>query len=180
MIMKSANSISVLRIVFLAFIFLGTMSLGEAYGQGSPVYLGEHCWEGGGGFLRIGLTHQGDGHVIGGGLASDAGADWAVDGSLELVGDNLLLTHTESATLVGGTYVFSRVGNTVLDFETLNGTSHFMDMTWENNTCTLDHYSFDVTYVDCESGLPSEAADKREELKRLLRIYSTKPEENRD
>lgn len=150
--MNLVKKITLLGIVLVAFVVFSAMNASEAYGQGSSVYLGEHCWEGGDGFIRIGMTHMGDGHVIGGGLATVTGADWAINGNLELVGDNVLLTHTESATLYGGTHVFSRVGNTVLDFETLNGTSHFMEMHWENNVCSLEYDFFDITYVDCETG----------------------------
>lgn len=174
--MCSIKKITSLSFVIVIFVGFGMTNVDKAYGQASPVYLGEHCWEGGGGFLRIGLTHQGEGHVIGNGLASQAPYDWAVNGSLEVVGSNLLLTHTESATFEGGAYMFSRVGNTVLDFETLDGTAYFMEMNWENDVCSLDHYSFDITYVDCETGLSSGAVDKREELIRALRLYSTSSE----
>ncbi len=178
--MKSVKKISLPVLAFMAFVVFTTMNVGEAYGQGTPVYLGEHCWEGGGGFLRLGLTHMGDRHVSFGGLVTDDLSNWAINGNLEVVGNSILVTSTEATTSLGSSQMMSRVAEAVLDLATLDGTASFMEMTWEGGVGYLDHYSFDITYVNCGTGLPSDGVDKRDELIRFLSKYSTTPEENQE
>jgi hypothetical protein len=178
--MYSVKKITLLGIVIVMSVSFSMMNVDRAYGQGSPVYLGEYCWEGGGGFIRVGLTHMGEGHISVCGTASQTSFEWAVTGNLEVVGSIVLGTSTEAGTLYGGTYMFSRISDIVLDLSTLNGTANFMVMTWDDEVCSLDHYSFDLTYVDCETELSSDGVDKREELIRFLRLYSRTPEENLD
>jgi hypothetical protein len=153
------------------------MDVGNVYGQRSSVYLGEHCWEGGGGFLRMGLTHMGDGHVSFCGLVTETPAPWTMIGNLEVVDNSVLVTSTESATLYGGTIMFSRVADATLDLSTLDGTAHFLETTWDGVDITLEHYSFDITYVDCGLDQSSNEVDRREELIRFLSKYSTTPKE---
>jgi hypothetical protein len=165
----------IIVLCFITSVGFGTMAVDNAYGQRGPVYLGEHCWEGGGGFLTLGLTHMGDGHVSFCGLASEDPFNWAMNGNLEVVGNSVVATSTEAATLLGGTYMFSRVGDVTLDLSTLDGTANFMDATWDGGVITLEHYSIDITYVDCGSDQSSEGVDKREELIRFLRKFATTP-----
>jgi hypothetical protein len=175
--MNMVKKISLLSLVVTLTVCFSIMNVDNAYGQGSPVYIGEYCWEGGGGFLRMGLTHMGGGHVSFSGLVTMAPNDWAMNGNLEIVGNSVLVTATESAALLGGTYVFSRVSNATLDLSTLDGTGHFMDMTWDGAEPFLDYYTIDLTYVDCGSDQSSDGVGKKEELIRFLRKYSSTPEE---
>jgi hypothetical protein len=178
--MKSVKVITYLYLVIAVFTGYSMINVDNAYGQGSPVYLGEHCWEGGGGFITMGLTHMGDRHLSFCGLVTETEVPWAINGSFEVVGNSVLITSTESATLSGGTIVFARIADATLDLSTLNGTAHFMEMAWAGGDPFLEYYSFDITYVDCGTGLPSDGVDKRDELIRFLSKYSTTPEENQE
>ena len=73
--------------------------------------------------------------------------------------------------------MFSRVADATLDLSTMDGTANFIEMNWDGGVISLDHYSIDLTYVDCDSYQSSDGVDKREELIRFLRMYSTTPEE---
>ncbi len=174
--MYSIKKITSFSFVIVIFVGFGMINVDEAYGQGTPVYLGEHCWEGGGGFLRLGLTHMGDRHASFGGLVTNDLSNWAINGNLEVVGNSILVTSTEATTSLGSPQMMSRVAEAVLDLATLDGTASFMEMTWEGGVGYLDHYSFDIIYVDCDTDMSQEGVDKREELIRFLRLYSTSSE----
>ena len=73
-----------------------------------------------------------------------------------------------------------RVGQGVLDIDTLDGTAHLMDMTWEDGVSSLVHETDALYSVECDPGLVSDGVDKREELKRILRSFVTSQEENQD
>jgi hypothetical protein len=157
-----------------------TMNVDNVYGQGSPVYFGEHCWEGGGGVLTLGMTHMGDGHISFCGLATRDPYEWAINGNLEVVGNSVVMTSTEAATLLGGNFMFSRIADAALDLSTMDGTANFMEMNWNDGIISFDHYSIDLTYIDCGSDQSSDGVDKREELIKFLRMYSTTPEDSLD
>jgi len=177
--MNSIKRITLLGFVVVALVGFTTMNVDRAYGEGSPVYLGEHCWEGGGGFITLGLTHMGDGHVSFCGR-SGMTSDWTINGNLEVVGNSLLITSTESGIFFGGAFVFNRVGTTILDLSTLDGMVYLIETNWEGGVISQDQYSFAVAYVDCGLDQSSGGVDKREELIRFLRMYSTTPEEQLD
>jgi hypothetical protein len=174
--MYSVKKITLLGIVLVMSVSFSMMNVDRAYGQGSPVYLGEHCWEGGGGFITLGVTHMGDGHVSFCGLSED----WTINGNLEVVGSSALITSTESGMFLGGAIVFSRIATATLDLSTLDGMAYFIETICENGVVTHDNYSFSLSYVDCGSDQSSNGVDKREELIRFLRTFATTPEENLD
>lgn len=174
--MHSVQKMTLLGLVMVVSVGFSMMNVDEAYGQNTPRYIGEYCWLADGGFLRLGLTHQGDGHVSFAGLVTSAPYEWPMNGNLEVVGNEVLVTSTEALALGGGTSMMARVAEAVLDLTTLNGTAYVMEMSWDGIVCSLNHYEMALTYVPCETDESSEGADKREELIRFLRRYSTTPE----
>jgi hypothetical protein len=175
--MHSIQKITLLGLVMVVSVGFSMMNVDEAYAQHNPRYIGEHCWVADSGLLRLGLTHQGDGHVSFCGLATWPPYDWAMNGNLEVVGDEVLVTSTEAVTMDGGTFMIARVAEAVLDLTTLNGTARFMEMNWDGTVCNLDHYEMPLTYMPCDRDEASDFSHKREELVRFLRSISQENEE---
>jgi hypothetical protein len=157
-----------------------TINVDNAYCVKHPVYLGEYCWQAEDGFLRIGITHMGDKHLFGCGSATGPAYKFAINGNFEVDGSSVLLTFTDSASFYEDTFMQSRVGNAILDIDTLDGKANFMVMKWENEACSLEHYSMDVTSVPCDGSQSRDGVDKIEKLKTLLKSFVTTPEEKQD
>ena len=169
--MYRANKIALLGLVIVVSVGFSMMNVDKAYG--APRYLGEHCWEGGGAVMKLGMTLMGDGHVsFCGSSTCPLWGEYAISGNLEVVGNQVVATGTGAATSYGAATMMARVSQTILDFATLNGMMYIMDMTWDGTVCSLEHYSTPIYYVPCETDGSQDGADKKEELIRFLRSIS--------
>jgi len=158
-----------------------TMNVDKAYCAGNPVYLGEYCWDtSSGGFLRVGITHMGDRHFTFCGTVSQDLGERTINGNLEVIGSNAVITFTDAETFNGDTTMTARVGDAILDISTLDGTAGIMVMRWEGDVTSITHETEVMFSVDCETNQSPGNVDKREELKTILRTFATKPEENLD
>jgi len=161
----------------ITFAGFSSTNVDNAYCADGPLYIGEYCWETESSFVRLGFTLMGDRHFTCCGIAEQLGIEWAVNGNLEVVGDSVVMTITGAEVLDGGMTMYSTVSHVILDISTLNGTSNNMDMIWENGVCSLDHNSVILYSVSCGKSVSPDGVDKREELIRLLKKYSSTPEE---
>jgi hypothetical protein len=106
-------------------IVIGVVLLGVFLSGGlTPVqaadYLGEFCWQGGGGgTARLAVTHMGGGHFLLNGKLIGIVTEPAV-GSAEVLGNNVYITLTTTGSDVIDTW--ASFGRVVLDLATLNGT----------------------------------------------------------
>lgn len=177
--MKKTGNFASIILCVVALVGFNSIDVENAYCADGPRYLGEYCWlTESGAILRVGITHMGDGHYSGCGTASQAGLEWNINGNLELIGDNVIVTFTDAMTYDGGTTMMGRVGDAVLDFPTLDGTANFMEMRWEDGVTSVNHTTEDLISVDCDPDLSQDGLDKREELIRLLKAYSKTAEES--
>ena len=119
---------------YTAILFLCVFVLGitTAQAKSKSNYLGESCWltddEGKLGFLRLGITNEGDDHYSVNGLQfeRDIGEEFEVDGvvngNMEIIGDERIMTLTVSTT--DGPFIVYSVLNLRLDGATLDGTGY--------------------------------------------------------
>jgi hypothetical protein len=177
--MKKTRNFTSFVLCAVAFVGFSTIEVENAYCSDGPTYIGEYCWlTESGASLRIGITLVGDGHFSACGTASQAGLEWNINGNLELIGGNVVITFTDAVTYDGGATMMSRVGDAVLDLSTLDGTANFLEMRWEAGVTSVNHYSEGLTSVDCDPDLPQDGLDMREELIRFLKTYSKTTEES--
>jgi len=157
------------------------MNVDNAYCAGNPVYLGEFCWDtSSGGFLRVGITHMGDRHLAFCGTISQDFVERTINGNLEVIGNNAVITFTDAETFSGGTVMTARVGDAILDISTLDGTAGIMVMRWEGGVASIDHDTDALFSVNCATSQSPDGVDKREELKRILKAFAATPEEDLD
>jgi hypothetical protein len=170
---------SVRTALFVLMVTAVTMiPFGNACGQGTPLYIGEYCWEGDDdSFTRIGITLMGEGHFLFSGTVTDPGSgnNFPVHGNIEIDGTNVIMAAVASLTQNGT--VVSSVGNIVLDISTLDGTSDMIHQRYEGGLIILGHEAHDLYSVSCDGSAAADGIDKREELKKLLKKYSTLSDE---
>ena len=171
--MKRTRHFASLILCVVAFAGFSMIDTQNAYCADGPTYLGEYCWlTDSGAILRIGITLVGDGHFLGSGTASQSGLEWNINGNLELIGGDVVITFTDALTISETNFMMSRVGDAVLDISTLDGTANFLEMNWENGVTSVTHFTDGLTSVECDVSSSQDGVDKRDELIRLLKEYT--------
>jgi len=162
----------------VTLVSFSSINVDNAYCADNPVYIGEYCWLNGYGDLnRIGITLMGDGHFTYSGTLTSAGSEFGTTGNLEVVGNSVIGTVVGSRTYDNNTATYSYVGDFILDVSTLDGTYGTMVLRWEQGECFIEHDLSTLTSVSCGDSFSPDGVDNREELIRLLKMYSTTAEE---
>ena len=131
--MMNAFKYAVILLLCVCVSGISTAQAKSKSAKSKPKYLGDYCWVNaeGDGFFRLGITNEGDDHYSVNGLQfeRDPGEEFEVDGvvngNMEIIGDETLMTLT-SATVDGPDYLVTRVVYLRLDSTTLDGSVYLV------------------------------------------------------
>ena len=143
-----------IRFAAICLLMVTTIIIGIGISNVEAVeYLGDFCWEAGGGevILKLGILHIGDGHLLLSGKLFDKGhLKEVVHGNAEIEGSNLIATLNSSdkddKEIVTGT------SHIIIDLSTLNATAEgiFHGYEYSNQLNETEHEGLDVlTFISC-------------------------------